>query len=119
MSVKISHQPKWCPIGKMQTMVDERFSTPEQDDCILDIQEQQHCRVTVVPHTFISSVVDGETRSRQDDALVECDGHVFFIRPDGWPEEPVSTPYPWCSGNPSKAHCVLHGYCPRNPGCGD
>jgi hypothetical protein len=35
-------------------------------------------------------------------------------------DEPVGqTPYPWCWGNPTKEDCIRHGYCKRNPNCGD
>lgn len=28
-------------------------------------------------------------------------------------------PYFWCRGNPTVADCIRHGYCRRDPCCGD
>lgn len=28
-------------------------------------------------------------------------------------------PYPWCRGNPTVEDCVRHGYCRRDPNCGE
>jgi len=30
-----------------------------------------------------------------------------------------ATPYPWCSGNPTREDCARAGYCRRDPNCGD
>ncbi len=118
MPTLISHRYHWDREAGTSSYVDERYATEQQEMWL------QGRKAVVVPHAIISRLVDGETVPMNDHMLVSVtlapnEKPVYWVNPEGMIVAQPNTPYPWCWGNPTRAHCVANGYCRQRPTCGD
>lgn len=98
--------------GKLEPYTaDERFASDVQ----LTVIEQLDAQIVV--HGLLAI---GGNDAVRNWALIQPPGREpCFVHEDGGLSGTNGTPYPWCRGNPTKAHCIAAGTCRRNPNCGE
>jgi hypothetical protein len=101
---------QWSMDAGRMVVLEERHANESQ------LETVERLGGTIVTHRFTNRNGD---ESVQRWALVQVPKRVpCFIDEKGDLHGAGNGPYPWCSGNPTVAHCMVAGYCQRNPSCG-
>lgn len=98
--------------------LDELSATGAQEVKIIKLRKR-HPKLDVVPHAFLENDGRKSRAKHARDALVALNrDHAAWISPEG-EVTPAETPYPFCYGNPTTAHCIAAGFCRRGPACNE